>query len=130
MDLVPIEKFKKWDQDLKDVLRIWRSDHLKYLSEFKSDQACVIFYEELQENVIKSLKPCVNFLGFEINETLEKCILKHQEGNFKRRQRNNNEVEKILSYIPKDLQEEAEEIYSRMKSALKSRYMDKDKSEL
>ena len=60
---------------------------------------CVINYEALQQNLVQELTKCVSFLGFKIDEKLQKCILQHQTGSHKRSNRPHGEIGIILSFI-------------------------------
>lgn len=58
---------------------------------------CIIQYEKLVEDVIKELKPCVEFLGFHIDEHLATCIRKDYEGNYHRKPLTKDEQQTIFS---------------------------------
>ena len=75
--------------------KIWFEEVLQKEAEF-----CLINYDEMKVNLIKELNKVGNFLGYEINEELEQCILKNQEGKFRRPEKSKDEIKKIMSTIP------------------------------
>ena len=85
-------------RDLKIIMPAWKTWFEKILQ--ARAKFCLISYDELKINTIDNLRPAVKFLGFEINNDLEQCILKNQEGNYHRPEKSNEEIEKILSLIP------------------------------
>ena len=60
---------------------------------------CVINYEALQRNIIQEITKCVAFLGFQIDEKLQNCIVQNQTGFHKRSSRSYGEIGLILSFI-------------------------------
>lgn len=117
----PVEKFRNWSQDLKIAINHWQDLHARILSTL--NDVCVIFYEELQENPILALSPCLQFLGFELKNTLLKeCILQNLEGSFRRGKRDPREIATIMSYIDPEVLQHAEKMYQRFKAAFISRY--------
>ena len=123
-NLAPVEKFKGWNQGLKLGIDNWADLHTLILSQL--NDVCVIFYEELQENPIQALTPCLRFLGFELNETLKKCVLKNQEGYFRRKKRDPSEMKTIMSFVDQKVVKYAGEVHQRFKSAFIKRYMQKN----
>ena len=103
------EYFDNFAEDLRTMMPGWKAWFEKIL---KLDaKYCFLNYEELKINLIKELRPVVNFLGFEINEELEKCIVENKEGDYHRPEKSKEEIEKLLSNISmEDL-----ENYSKMK---------------
>ena len=77
--------------------KAWFEKILKLNSKF-----CLVNYDTLKTNVIEELTPMVNFLGFEINKKLAKCILINQEGAHHRPEKSKDEINRILSFIPPD----------------------------
>ena len=89
--------------NLSEGLKDWENTYTKLLAKYEPHQICPIFYQDLLDDVINAVRPCVNFLGFEINEILGKCMRDHQKGNFKRKRRPEDEIEKIMALIPSDI---------------------------
>ena len=85
-------------QDLKHLMPAWKTWHEKILQ--IDAKFCLLTYDKLKMNIIEELRPVVKFLGYEINEELEQCILKNQEGDFHRPEKSKDEINKILSLIP------------------------------
>ena len=78
-----------------------------------ADQLCILQYEKLVEDVVKELRPCMEFLGFHINEDLERCIRKDEEGKFHRKPRAANELHMIFTHLLNDEKlEEYHELYN------------------
>ena len=85
-------------RDLKIIMPAWKNWFEKILQ--TNAKFCLINYDEIKINTIENLKPAVKFLGFEINNELEQCILKNQEGIYHRPEKTKEEIDKILSFIP------------------------------
>ena len=75
--------------------KAWFEEMLQIKAKF-----CLINYDKMKKNVIEELKPAVQFLGYDINNELETCILKNQEGEYHRPEKSKEEINKILSSIP------------------------------
>ena len=100
-----------FDKDLARDLRIfvpfWRDWHEFFIDNYKRDQICITSYALMSDDLkdgpdlIKSLPPCVHFLGYQINDPLAQCLRKNQEGRHHRKKRPIEEDAKhILSLIP------------------------------
>ena len=87
-------------EDLKTIIPAWKAWFEKLLK--INAKFCLVNYDKLKTNVIEEVRPAVNFLGFEINEELEKCILTNQEGTNHRPEKSKDEINRILSFIPPD----------------------------
>jgi ADP-dependent phosphofructokinase/glucokinase len=87
-------------EDLETVIPAWKAWFVKILQ--INSKFCLVNYEKLKTNVIEELMPMVNFLGFDINEELAKCILINQEGANHRPEKSKDEINRILSFIPPD----------------------------
>ena len=62
-------------KELKDTLTAWKSWYEQIL---KVDaKFCLINYEEMKIDLMKQLKPVIQFIGYDINKKLEQCILKN-----------------------------------------------------
>ena len=105
-------------QELKSTMPSWKAWFEKLL-QIKA-KFCLINFEEMKVNIMQELRPAVRFLGFHINEDLEKCILKHQEGEFHRPEKSKDEIDKIVSLIPpgylKILVKMKEDVLAKLKS--------------
>ena len=87
-------------KELIKKLPAWKAWYEKIL---KIDaKFCFVNYEQMKIDVMKTIKPVVQFLGYDINEELEQCILRNQEGDFHRPEKSKEEIDKILSRIPKE----------------------------
>ena len=105
----------------------WHKSVIDYFNIF-----CVISYEDLKEDVIKTIKPCVEFLGFQINQELEKCILKHKNGYHIRKTKGLSleERTKLLSQIPEeDMQKYVKRKETIFKKLRKKTYKSLNKSD-
>ena len=67
-------------------------------------------------DLMKQLKPVIRFIGYDINKKLEQCILKNQEGDSHRPEKSKEEIDKIISLIPK---EDLESIHLAKENVLK-----------
>ena len=96
-------------EDLETIIPAWKAWFEKILK--INSKFCLVNYDKLKTNVIEELRPVVNFLGFDINEELAKCILINQEGATHRPKKSKDEINKIISLIsPNDLKR-----YSKIK---------------
>ena len=86
---------------LKSFMKAWQSWHTDVINNFQP-KYCVLIYENLKSNLIETLKPCVEFLGFTINEELANCILKSKNGHHVRKPSRplKEEKEKLLKSVP------------------------------
>jgi len=87
-------------EDLETIIPAWKAWFEKLLK--INAKFCLVNYDKLKTNVIEEVRPVVNFLGFKINEELEKCILTNQEGTNHRPEKSKDEINRILSSIPPD----------------------------
>ena len=103
------EYFENFAENLRTMMPGWKTWFEKII---RSDaKYCFLNYEKLKINLIKELRPVVNFLGFEISKELEQCILENQEGDYNRPEKSKEKIDKLMSKIPiEDL-----EVYSKMK---------------
>lgn len=103
------EYFENFAEDLRNMMpgwKAWFEQILKFDSKY-----CFLNYEKLKINLIKELRPVVNFLGFKINKELEKCIVENKEGDYHRPKKSKEDIDKLMSKISiEDLK-----IYSKMK---------------
>ena len=65
-------------KDLKEIMPAWKFWFQRLLK--VNSKFCLVNYDKLKTNVIEELRPVVNFLGFDIDKELDKCILMNQEG--------------------------------------------------
>ena len=85
-------------KDLEKIIPAWK-DWFERILKINS-KFCLVNYDKLKTNVIEELTPVVNFLGFDINEELARCILINQEGAMHRPKKSKDEINRILSLIP------------------------------
>jgi len=85
-------------KDLKTIIPAWK-DWFERILKINS-KFCLVNYDKLKTNVIEELRPVVNFLGFDINEELARCILINQEGANHRPEKSKDEINRIISLIP------------------------------
>lgn len=77
---------------------MWFMSGLVKMKNSAADRLCILQYEKLVEDVINELRPCVEFLGFHIDDHLAKCIRKDGEGKFHRKPMAANELRMIFSH--------------------------------
>ena len=85
-------------KDLETIMPAWKYWFEKILK--INSKFCLVNYDKLKTNVIEELRPVVNFLGFDINEELARCILINQEGAMHRPKKSKDEINRIISLIP------------------------------
>ena len=68
------------------------------LKRYSNDKLCCLNYEKLKSgDVIDELRPCLEFIGIEIDKDKEFCIRKEQEGNYHRPSMNPEELDLIFN---------------------------------
>ena len=106
-------------KDLRTIIPAWK-DWFERILKINS-KFCWVNYDKLKTNVIEELRPVVNFLGFDINEELARCILINQEGANHRPKKSKDEINRILSLIPpndfKRYSEMKEDVLQMLKNA-------------
>ena len=85
-------------KDLEKIIPAWK-DWFERILKINS-KFCLVNYDKLKTNIIEELRPVINFLGFDINEELARCILINQEGAMHRPGKSKDEINRILSLIP------------------------------
>ena len=105
-------------KDLETIIPAWKAWFEKLLK--INAKFCLVNYDKLKTNVIEEVRPAVNFLGFEINQELEKCILTNQEGTNHRPEKSEDEINRILSFIPLDDMKKYSKIKENVLQMLKS----------
>ena len=85
-------------KDLRLIMPAWKNWFERILQ--LGAKFCLLNYDEMKTNLIEELRPAVQFLGYEIDEELEQCILNNQKGDFHRPQKSKDEINQILSFIP------------------------------
>jgi hypothetical protein len=77
---------EKWESFVASNLRIWEKLYLRWQKYFKGP-LFVVRYEDLKDNLEKTLRDVLTFIGHPIDEELLKCTLVQNEGSFKRKAR-------------------------------------------
>ena len=88
------------------ALEEWKDVHKRIHEDYTPDEICLIQLEDLKTDPIKSITPCVKFLGFDVTNELASCIAKNQEGNFKRPSRPQSENDFMMALMPEEIKEE------------------------
>ena len=73
----------EWPHFVKIYFHGW-TEFCKSVLSLDASKVCLLIYENLVENVIKELKPCVEFLGYKIDRHLAECIKLDKEGSYHR----------------------------------------------
>ena len=106
-------------KDLNTIIPAWK-DWFERILKINA-KFCLVNYDKLKINVIEELRPVVNFLGFDINEELARCILINQEGANHRPEKSKDEINRIISLIPpndiKRYSKMKEEVLQMLKNA-------------
>lgn len=79
-------KGRYWTQFVTNKLWSWEQTNLSWAKNFTGD-ILIIYFDNLVENVEKSLKDILNFLEFPINDDLLACALLRKEGIYRRKKR-------------------------------------------
>ncbi|XP_068166164.1 sialate:O-sulfotransferase 2-like [Antennarius striatus] len=78
-----------WSVYVKNGARSWHSHILKWLNYAKNIK--VIYYEDLQRNLLPQLRKIVQFLGLKVSEDRLLCVEGLKDGDFKRSKKGNLE---------------------------------------
>lgn len=71
-------------------LTAWEQTNLSWGLNYTGD-VLIVYYEDLVDNVEKTLRDILNFINFSINEELLACALRRKEGIYRRKKRLNFE---------------------------------------
>lgn len=75
-----------WMKFVHTKLLAWEQTNLSWGLNYTGD-VLIIYYEDLVDNVEKTLRNILNFINFPINEDLLACALKRKEGIYRRKKR-------------------------------------------
>lgn len=64
----------------------WEQTNLSWGINYPGD-VLIIYYEDLVDNVEKTLRDILNFMQYPINEDLLKCAIRRKEGIYRRKKR-------------------------------------------
>ncbi|XP_068166162.1 sialate:O-sulfotransferase 2-like [Antennarius striatus] len=78
-----------WSAHLKNDAYLWHSHILNWLNYAKNIK--VIYYEDLQRNLLPQLRKIVQFLGLKVSEDRLLCVEGEKDGEFKRSKKGNLE---------------------------------------
>lgn len=67
-------------------LLAWEQTNLSWGLNYTGD-VLIIYYEDLVDNVEKTLRDILHFINFPINEELLSCAIKRKEGIYRRKKR-------------------------------------------
>lgn len=86
-----LERFKRtngryWLRFVTNKLNTWEATQLYWKKNFTGD-VLIVYYENLVDNVEKTLRDILNFIDFPIDEELLACAIKHKEGIYRRKKR-------------------------------------------
>ena len=65
-----------WRYFVKHFYKSWKEFN-EQASTFGKEKVCVLIYEDLLMDPIKELKPCIEFLGYELQNEKAECIRDH-----------------------------------------------------
>lgn len=93
-----LEQFQKpdWPFFVKHYFKSWK-EFYEQAATFGFEKVCVLVYENLLENAVQELKPCVEFLGYHIDAHLAQCISQEQEGSYHRPPMSDQDLEVIFT---------------------------------
>lgn len=74
----------EWDDFVFRNIRLWEEFYLRWLE--KGNNIIVVYYENLQKNNFKDITDLKDILNFTLDENRLKCTVKHQDGQFRRKE--------------------------------------------
>ena len=75
----------------------FRKKHGLKLHNCNCSRLCLINYEKLKEDIVKELKPCLQFIGFDISPDKAQCIKEQQEGNHHRPPMSQQDLQLVIN---------------------------------
>jgi hypothetical protein len=75
-----------WLKFVTNKLNTWEQTNIFWGRNFSGD-VMIVYYENLVDNVEKTLRDIFNFIDYPINESLLACALKRKEGIYRRKKR-------------------------------------------
>ena len=93
MELFELLNFSKLFQEAD--LPQWMEFHETILKDYKNKMH-VVQYEKLKTNLIEEMKKILGFLGYTMTKEIEFCLKSNFDGNFKRKERPEEEIYTIL----------------------------------
>ena len=117
----PIEAYEKYNisEFVKYMTNNWISLHQQILERCSREKCHIVFYEDMQRNVIEAMRGVLSFIGFEMIPKIEACIKSNMVGNFKRKSRPVLEKKAIYQMFSKEDLEYFENVYVSHKKSLK-----------
>ena len=97
---------------LRKSLPNWIHFHEKILNDF-TQPILVVQYEKLKTNLLEEMRRILSFLGFNLTKEIESCLQFDFNGNFKRKQRPQEELYEIYENFTNKQLEEFDEIYEK-----------------
>ena len=84
--IAPIESFsgQPWDNYVKNELKNWQELYTYYPDNYPLHQIHILRFENLKTNLEVEFKHLKEFLGLKFDKHVVECIIKKQDGSFKR----------------------------------------------
>lgn len=75
---------QRWHAFALKYLDKWKFFHQTMMQRYKKNQLCFINYENLKQDVIGNLTPCLSFIGFDVSQEKATCIMQEMDGKHHR----------------------------------------------
>ena len=84
--IAPIESFsgQPWDNYVKNELKNWQELYTYFPDNYPLHQIHILRFEYLKSNLEVELRHLKDFLGLKFDKHVVECIIKKQDGSFKR----------------------------------------------
>ena len=97
------------------ILREWMNFYNEILSNC-SKNCLLVEYENIKSNTIYEMTKILKFLGLSMTKNIQNCLSQNQDGDFKAKKKEKEEIKKLFS---KEQLDDFENIFSHYKKKLK-----------
>ena len=104
-------------------LEEWQHFHDVVLQNY-NQPLLVVQYEQLKSNYLSEMEKIFKFLGLNMNEDLESCLLEESIGHFKRKKRPKNEIDKIYNNFTRAQLDEFQNTYKKFLKNFQTKLFD------
>ena len=105
---------------LEEGLQEWMQFHDRILEDFNGP-IHFVQYEKLKTNMIEEMRSITLFLGFELTNEIESCLILDFQGKFKRDRRPQHEIDAIYKNFTKTQLDKFDNIYDEYLQRFQSR---------
>ena len=119
-DFAPFDAYTKHNVSgfVLSNIETWTRLHAEIVEKCSKFKCHVVFYEDLQKNMIDEMTIILNYIGFDMNAAIEKCLTSCGTGKFKRKTKPKKLLDKIYSLFTKQQLEYFDTLYTNYRNKL------------